>query len=154
MRTRCGSASRLRNSVEHLGLCSRWAYWTKRLPDPERHRRERAERDRPAAHRIRRLSSSETVQLADWYRAGSSVYELAAQFQVHRVTVSKCLREQGVRMRGQGLSLDQQEQATGLYASGLSLARIGDRFGVEAHTVRSALLRRGVAMRDSHGRER
>jgi hypothetical protein len=98
----------------------------------------------PAGHRI-----SEGIQ-----RRADSLC-LADQFGIHRTTVSAHLHRQGIPLRRQGLSPDNNiAQAQRFYAEGWSLAHIGERLNVDAHTVRRALTARGVRMRDTHARER
>ena len=60
------------------------------------------------------------------------VYELAARFGIHRVTVSAHLHRRGVTLRHQGLDDEGVNEAIRLYEGGWSLARIGDRLGVDA----------------------
>ena len=88
------------------------------------------------------------------YRAGQTVYELAARFGIHRVTVSTHLHRTGVTLRRQGLDDDGIQQAVGLYGQGWSVARIGTRLGVDGTTVWTALKAQGLRMRDTHRRER
>jgi hypothetical protein len=64
------------------------------------------------------------------------------------------LRAAGVRLRLDGLSLEQIDHAERLYRSGLSLARVADRLGVTANTVQARLRERAVPMRDAQGRVR
>jgi DNA-binding MarR family transcriptional regulator len=100
----------------------------------------------------RRLSSAELTQLVELYRSGKSMRELAHQFGIHRVTVSRLLKREGVELRNGGLSADEIDHAVALYAEGKSLARIGEHFGVDHGTVWRHLKKRGVRMRDTHGR--
>lgn len=86
--------------------------------------------------------------------AGATVYELAARFGIHRVTVSAHLHSRGVTLRHQGLDDEGVVEAIRLYEGGWSLARIGDRLGVDATTVWTVLKTQGMALRDTHGRER
>jgi hypothetical protein len=102
----------------------------------------------------RRLTQEETSALAQEYRAGATVYELAVRFHIHRTTVSEHLHGLGVRMRRQGLDQGQVDQAAALYSHGWSVARIGGHLGVDGGTVWLALRASGVRMRDTHGRER
>jgi DNA-binding NarL/FixJ family response regulator len=101
-----------------------------------------------------RLDEDRTRQLIAAYQAGSTVYQLADQFDIERRTVSAILHRRQVPMRGRGLTDDQVEDADRLYEQGWSLARIGDRMDVSADTVRKRLLERGVTMRDTQGRPR
>jgi hypothetical protein len=101
-----------------------------------------------------RLSDRQIAALVDAYLAGATVYELAARFGIHRVTVSAHLHRQGVTVRRQGLDDEGVAHAVRLYEDGWSLARIGDRLGVDATTAWTALKAQGIAIRDTHGRER
>ena len=60
--------------------------------------------DRSMINRIRqrqkRLNKDEITQLIAGYQAGSTTYELAAQFECHRNTVSRHLKRHGVVIRG------------------------------------------------------
>ncbi len=112
------------------------------------------EAPRKSWQRVRRLSEAEIDQLVADYRAGRTVYELAAQFGINRKAVSKHLHARGVTMRMRGLSPAQIDEAVRLYGEGASLARIGQKLGVDAGTVHARLRERGVRMRDAQGRER
>jgi hypothetical protein len=142
-------------AVDLLGCYSKRTSWTKRLPI----RPDLTDGDRDGAPRRRRslvtkLSTPGVAALVDSYRAGTTVYELATRFGIHRVTVSAHLHRQGVIMRRQGLNPEQVDQAVHLYAQGQPVARIGTRLGVDGGTVWSALRARGVHMRDPQGRDR
>ena len=91
--------------------------------------------------------------LAEQYRSGATVYELAERFGIHRNPVSLHLHRQGVTMRRRGQDADQIDHAVRLYQDGQSLARIGDRYNVDPSTVHAALRTRGVRLRDTHGRD-
>lgn len=101
-----------------------------------------------------RLDDIQAQQLIANYQAGSTVYQLADQFDIERRTVSAILHRHDVPMRRSGLTDNQAEDAERLYQQGWSLARIGDRMNVTADTVRKRLLERGVTMRDTQGRPR
>lgn len=107
-----------------------------------------------AVKRIRRLTPDERTELAKHYRSGLTVYQLAAKYGIHRHTVSRHLREAGVRLRLDGMTAEQIDAAVQLYASGWSLARIAERFGVTATTVHKRLRERSVHFRDTQGRAR
>ena len=100
----------------------------------------------------RHLSSAEVTQLVELYRGGKSMRELAHKFGIHRVTVSRLLKRQGVELRMRALDADQIDEAVKMYLSGNSVAQIGEHFGVDHGTVWRQVRRRGVKMRDSHGR--
>jgi DNA-binding transcriptional ArsR family regulator len=74
-----------------------------------------------------RLSVSQVTALVDSYRAGETVYELAARFGIHRATVSAHLHRQGITLRRQGLNAQGVAHAVRLYEDGWSVTRIGHR---------------------------
>ena len=49
----------------------------------------------------RRLSSDEERRVIAAYRSGNTVYEVGAQFGIHRTTVSAILGRHGVKLRRQ-----------------------------------------------------
>ena len=110
--------------------------------------------DRTGGNRHYRLDDAQTQQLIDSYQAGSTIYQLADQFDIERRTVSAILHRHDVPMRRRGLTDDQINDAKRLYQQGWSLARIGNHMNVTADTVRARLLERDVTMRDTQGRPR
>lgn len=93
--------------------------------------------------------------IAEDYRAGMQMKELAAKYGLHRVTVRACLDRAGVEVRRKGLTREQIDEAQRLYEeSQRSLAVIANELGTTARTIHSRLRERGVAMRDTHGRSR
>jgi hypothetical protein len=84
----------------------------------------------------RRLRGAEIEKLVTAYLCGSTVYELADQFDVHRHTVSEILERRGVSRRYQKLSSEQIAAACSLYRSGLSLTKVGDQLGRRPETIR------------------
>jgi hypothetical protein len=111
-----------------------------------------APRDRP--RRARRLGTDQIQELITGYQSGSTVYELSAQFDIERRTVSDILHRHGVPMRRRGLSPDQVDHAIHLYNLGWSLARVGQHLGVNHTTVLTTLREHGIPTRDTHGRPR
>lgn len=103
---------------------------------------------------LKALPPVTVAALADAYRAGASINELAARYRVHRTTVAAHLDRNAVPRRRRGLTDDQASNAVHLYRSGQSLVRIAQRYHVDPHTVRAVLLHQGVAMRDTHGHDR
>jgi transposase-like protein len=81
------------------------------------------------------------------YKIGKTMKELAAEFGINRVTVSKHLRRAGVAVRGSGLAEVDACEAAALYAAGWSAARIAERFGVCVDTVLRSLRATGVEIR-------
>lgn len=92
--------------------------------------------------------------MANDYRNGATVYQLAQEFGISRHTVSARLKKAGVTMRGEPLKLKDVDSMVRLYASGLSLLEVGKKVGYNANTVRNCLLERQIQTRDSHGRDR
>jgi hypothetical protein len=101
-----------------------------------------------------RLGEADSSQAAAKYLAGATIRDLAAEFRVHRQTISEVLKRSGVMTRFKPLTAEQIDNAVRLHKSGLSLARVGERVGADAQTIRTKLLGRGVRMRDPQGRER
>jgi hypothetical protein len=102
----------------------------------------------------RRLTATQKVTVAQQYRAGAEMCELAVTFGVHRTSVSHCLRELGVPLRRQGLRAEDVPTAAKLYEAGWSLARLGEKYGCAHTTVRSRLMEYGVTMRPRRGWKR
>lgn len=100
----------------------------------------------------RRLKPAEIERLMAWYQAGSTIYQLAEQFHIHRDTVSKILERAGIPRRNRPLTASQIEQAAALYETGLSLESIGTELGCAGSTVWHAFQKAGIPMRDQHGR--
>src|SRR5665213_2690327 len=93
----------------------------------------------------RKLSGEEISQLAQGYRVGLTVYELATQFGIHRETVAGILEREGVPRRRRPLSPSQIERASILYGSGWSLAQVGAELGCDPSTVWRTLAKIGSA---------
>jgi hypothetical protein len=86
------------------------------------------------------------------YRAGATVYDLAAQFGIGRDTVARRVKAEGVRLRRTSLTADELARATKLYESGLSTIKVGEKLGRHDTTIWMSLRRAGVQMRDAHDR--
>lgn len=141
--------------MDLLGRYSNHVAWTKLLVKGLMHLGHRAPDPRSRlVSELKALPPVNITALADAYRAGATVSQLAACNGVHRTTVAAHLDRNAVPRRRRGLTDDQARDAVHLYRSGQSLARIADRHHVDPHTIRSTLLRHGVAMRDTHGRDR
>jgi DNA invertase Pin-like site-specific DNA recombinase len=97
------------------------------------------------------LSDERVGQVIAAYKLGKTVYELAAEYNCHRVTISAVLKWQGVALRRTSPTPEQIEEMVCLYEDGYSLARVGDRLGVSATTVFSRLRERVIVTRDPHG---
>jgi hypothetical protein len=92
---------------------------------------------------MRQLRSFEVDELVQAYGAGATVYDLATQFGINRVTVGKPLRGRGIDTKPPGLHPDDVPAAAELYRSGWLLARIAEKFGTTDDTVRARLLEVG-----------
>lgn len=103
----------------------------------------------------RRLTRAERTQLAEKYRLGMSVLDLAREYGINRHTVAKHLKGECVDLRGgqTKLTSDVIAKAAQLYAAGHSLADVGTHLGVDASTVHKAFKKAGMKLRDTHGRE-
>jgi hypothetical protein len=107
---------------------------------------------RAARQSQRRLRRPEIDELVAGYLPGSTVYELADGFSIHRHTVSEILERRGVARRYKKLSPEQVDLACALYRGGLSLTKVGVQLERRAETVRQALLKAGIEMRARNGR--
>ena len=83
-----------------------------------------------------------------------AIHEIAKEFKIHRVAVSKHLERAGVTKRPRSLSEVWIDETVQDYDAGQSLEKIGKRLGFDSTTVFKELRLRGVKMRDTHGRER
>jgi IS30 family transposase len=99
---------------------------------------------RPEVRKRRVLKVEEIAHLIEGYRNGGTVYQLAAQFGVHRITVGVILKRNGVEIRRRGLDESQRAEVARLRGEGMSYARIGERLGVDASTVRRLHVRMPV----------
>jgi len=97
--------------------------------------------------RAKWLNAAEMARLVEHYEAGATVYELAAEFGIHRTIISQRLKGAGVEMRFTPLTKEQTEAAVALYETGLSLADVGWQLGFNSSTIHRALRQRGVNMR-------
>ena len=96
----------------------------------------------------RKLTPAERSKLAEEYRFGLSVLELARKYNTHRHTVAAHLEREGVAVRSQKKMTPRLVAAAKqLYQQGNSLTEVGKQLGVEASTVGKALKRAGVQLR-------
>jgi DNA-binding CsgD family transcriptional regulator len=99
------------------------------------------------------LDQGQILELVTSYASGTTVPQLASEYQIHRTTVMRHLEQQGIPRRPnvRKLSDAQVEEAGRMYVSGLSTANVGKHFGVNAETVRTHLRRAGVQIRPRRG---
>ena len=112
------------------------------------------ERTGPIRQRQRRLSEAQALLMANEYRNGATVYQLAKEFGICRSSVSGRIKKLGIPMRGQSPGTEMIDSMEGLYKSGLSLAAVAQKLGTSPGTVHNHLKNRQIQMRDSHGRKR
>lgn len=101
---------------------------------------------------LRKLKPSELDELVERYQAGSSVYQLAKHYGIHRITIGKHLRSRGIDTTAPALTEEQAREATQLYIDGWSCKKIAKHFSVGAETVRERLHKEGVQIREPHDR--
>lgn len=99
----------------------------------------------------RPLKPAQVDALVAGYEAGKTMNELAAEYGIHRVTVSSNLRRAGTTLRHPGLNAEQIAEAAGLYEAAWSSGRLAERFGVGADTVLRALRQSEVPIRPRRG---
>jgi hypothetical protein len=85
------------------------------------------------------------------YRSGRSVYELAAEFRIHRGTVSKLLSHEGVPRRYRLIQGELLDRVISAYEAGRTLAQLGSEFEVSPMTIRKALIDADVTIRPRRG---
>ncbi len=77
--------------------------------------------------------------MAAKYKAGATVYELAAEFGCHRTTVAERLKTVGIALRGQSPTTEAIDSMVLLYATGLSITEVGKQLEFCANTVRKCI---------------
>ncbi|MDZ5144155.1 helix-turn-helix domain-containing protein [Microbacterium testaceum] len=113
----------------------------------------RAETTTGARRRVQpRLTDEQVHRIAEGYSVGKTVYELATEFNCHRVTISAVLKRRGIAIRRTSPTNEQVAEMVRLYESGLSLARVGKRFDIHASTVMTQLRKAGIQTRDANWR--
>jgi hypothetical protein len=101
---------------------------------------------------LRKLKPAEIDELVKRYQAGSSVYQLAELYDIHRITIGRHLRARGIDTTAPALTEEQVREAVQLYAEGWSCMKIAKHFGVGTETVRGRLHQAGLVMRGPHER--
>lgn len=96
------------------------------------------------------LSDEEVLEIISKYKAGKSTYELAAEYECHRYTISKHLKEAGIEVTNR---VARKESLVGLilqlYSEWYKPAEIAKALGISADSVRRCLKENGVALRHS-----
>jgi len=94
------------------------------------------------------MDPTEIDDLAEAYKAGKSIKELADEFEIDRSTVLKKLQLVDMPRRYPALDPEQCEQVCRLYEGGLNSTEIGQMFDVSAETVLRTLRRIGIKIRN------
>jgi DNA-directed RNA polymerase specialized sigma24 family protein len=93
------------------------------------------------------MDPAELDDLAEAYKAGVSIKDLADEFETDRSTILKYLQGMDVPRRYPALDPDQCEEVCVLYEGGLNSTEIGQMFDVSADTVLRALRHAGIPIR-------
>jgi hypothetical protein len=110
------------------------------------------QRTGPIRQRQRQLTEAQVGETAARYEEGATVYELAAEFGCHRVTVAERLVKAGTTMRLQSPLPEVVDEMVRLCESDLSLVSASERVGNGASNVHNVLEAREVLTRDTQGR--
>ncbi len=98
-----------------------------------------------------RLTEIQRQELISRYVAGERAFRLAAEFGLHRESVTNVLVKAGVR-RPRVMTEPERVKAAWLYGQGWTCKRIGEEFGRSKDAVRRALHEAGVELRDGRNR--
>ena len=94
------------------------------------------------------MDPSEIDDLAEAYKAGTSIKDLAGEFEVDRSTILKYLQGMDIQRRRPALDSEQCKEVCRLYQGGLNSSEIGQIFNVSPDTVLRALRRARVRIRN------
>jgi Homeodomain-like domain len=96
---------------------------------------------------VPRVTTTVSQRVMERRRAGATQKAIAAEFGIHRETVSRILRAGGVKKRQPVLGDEHLAEVRRLYEFGMSTPVIGRRYGVSQRTVHRFLTEHGVAIR-------
>ena len=94
-----------------------------------------------------RLGEDVVLQLVASYLDGTTIRELAEQFDINEKTAHSHLKRLGVRRPYRKVKPLQVNEAVQLYQSGQSLNDVADHLGVSVDTTRRLLIEAGVQIR-------
>lgn len=98
----------------------------------------------------KRLTECEKVEIVAKYKAGISTYDLAKEYECHRYTISKHLKDAGVEVSNR---VARKESLVGLilqlYSEWNKPSEIGKALGISADSVRRCLKENGIELRHS-----
>ena len=90
------------------------------------------------------FSKKETKEIVTAYQSGVSTYALAEQYNCHRNTIAKLLREQGIKVSKEKIDMD---DAICMYESGSTTKEIAEKYHMSDNAVSRRLRMAGVRMR-------
>jgi hypothetical protein len=139
-----------RNS--NLGhLCKKWAELRKRSGESAP-RPPVSAQDRRKPRSKRFLTAEDVTDIVHRYETGETTQQVGTGYGISKTRVATVLRDQGITIRRQGLTIEQASEAEKLYADGgKSLAWLGARYDVSHTTVAAALRRQGMQLRPRPG---
>lgn len=94
-----------------------------------------------------KLTAEQSEALAEDFRVGVRVTELAAKYRVNRNTVHEHLNKHGLRRPKNTLKPERVNRAIELYRAGMTLREVAQAVGSNSYTVQHALEARGVQRR-------
>jgi hypothetical protein len=106
-----------------------------------------------ARQRQHRLTQAEMVAVAQGYRAGASMKQLAREFETHRTTIGSVWTSWASLSVSRDCETKDLASAVVQYETGWSLSRLVDHFRCDAGTVRKELGLAGCARCGSPGSE-
>lgn len=94
------------------------------------------------------LSETEILELVDAYRAGKTVYALAAKYGVHRVTISKTLKKAGVDVtKSKAQAKLDADEVIKMYQEYHTTGEIAKLYGVHPNCIIRCLRAHGITIR-------
>ncbi len=93
------------------------------------------------------LTPEEEAEVVALYKAGRTAKEVADQFGIHRLTVSRAVRRAGGRVGREPLTAREIERAKVLYENGLPIAAVAKELSLPRESIRRQLIQAGVVMR-------
>jgi DNA invertase Pin-like site-specific DNA recombinase len=93
------------------------------------------------------MNPTELDDLVEAYKAGTSIRDLADEFEIDRSTILKYFQGMDIPRRYPALDPEQCEEVCRLYEGGLNSTEIGEMFEVSADTVLRTLRRNGLTPR-------
>jgi len=105
----------------------------------------------PKLRSKRFLKPDDIADISRRYEAGETTQHIGTHYGISKIRVATVLREQGVKLRRQGLTTEQISEAAEYYKAGKSLSWLAARYDVSPMTVSTALRGQGVQLRPRPG---